>query len=323
MHKLLAASILAVALVNGSVANTDKVNYVSSEMIGPFKEFDEDTTIKFSYKLKSSLSSVHEELSCYNATTGRAYSSSTKLTHSAGTGITNVSFSVSLSKYFSKEGLRFKFIIYDRNIAISNSEVSIYPMEEKTINVTEDKIKSLVSKDVAFKIDNNNVITYHDDFNFIGFNDYIDAENYHSLDLRGHTFLYNYLNLDCGSAGLEIKDPKKLFQFLKHDSEGKIKVKLGVINDAEEKRLKVNEKYYVNPITLDIATYKIPDSIESTNFYFPINKKREFLGSTFELDLADCGYNKYNLIFKITYDISRNLIGNCYDSDYCIKGTVE
>ena len=323
MHKLLATSILAVALVNGSVANTHTVKYVSSEMIGPFKEFDEDTIIKFSYQLNSSLDTVHEELSCYNATTGKAYSKSTKSTHSAGTDKINVSFPVSLSKYFSSEGLKFQFTIYDGYIVISNSEISIFPMEQKTINVTQEKIKSLVSKDVAFKIDNNKLITYHDDFNFVGFNDYIDADNYHCLDLRGNTFLYNNPNLSCSSASLEISDPKKIFQFLKHDSEGKIKVKLGIKDENEEKRLKINERYYVNPITLDIATYKIPDSIKSTNFYFPINKKKEFLGSKFELVLANCGYNKYNLNFQITYDISRNLIGNCYDSDYCIKGTIE
>ena len=323
MHKLFAASLLAVGLLNGSVAKTNIVKFINSEMIGPFKEFDEDTIIKFSYVLNTSLDSVHEELSCSNATTKQPYSNSTKMTHSAGTGTTNVQFSVSLSKFFSSEGLTFRFTVYDEYNLIVNCEASIYPMEEKTINVTEDKIKSVVSKDVAFQIVNNKLTMYHDDFNFVGFNDYIDADNYHSLDLKGNTFLYNNENLNYSSAALEINDPKKIFQFLKHDSNGNIKVKLGVIDDNEKKGLKVNDKYYVNPITLDIANYKIPNSIKSNMFYFPVNKKKEFLGATFNIVLADCGYNKYNLNFRITYDISRNLIGNCYDSDYCIKGTVE
>ena len=58
-------------------------------------------------------------------------------------------------------------------------------------------------------------------------------------------------------------------------------------------------------------------------FYFPINKKKEFLGASFKIVLADCGLNKYNLNFLITYDIFRDLIGNCYQSDYCVKGMVE
>ncbi|MBO7614347.1 MAG: hypothetical protein J6T15_01400 [Bacilli bacterium] len=323
MHKLLATSLLAVALMNSSVNNSASVKMVSTEMIGPFKEFDNDTTIKFSYRLGSTLSSIHEELYCYDATTGKSYSRSSKATHSAGTGTTTVQFPVSLSKYFSSNGLRFRFTIYNGSTVISTSEVSIYPMEQKTINVTGDKIKSVVSKDVAFKIDNNKIVTYHDDFNFIGFKDYIDADNYHSLDLRGNTFLYNNSNLNYSSASLEIADSNKVFKYLSHDSNGRVHINLAVTNDNEKKGLKVSDTYYVNPITLDIANYKMPDSIKSNSFYFPINKKKAFLGASFNITLADCGLNKYNLNFPITYDIYRNLVGNCYDSDYCVKGSVE
>ena len=323
MHKLGVASILAVAFLNGSVNNSNYLKSISSDMIGPFKEFDKDTTIKFSYSLSSSLSSVHEELSYFDATTGRLYSRSSKATHSTGTGITNVQFPVSLSKYFSSNGLRFKFTIYHSDTVISNSEVSIYPMEEKNIDVIEGNIKSLVSKDVAFKIENKNITTYHDDFNFVGFKDYIDADNYYSLDLRGNKFLYNNIDLNYSSAGLEINDPKKIFQFLNHDSNGSLNIKLALTNDGKEMSFKVSDNYYVNPFTLDIANYKIPDSVKSNMFYFPINKKKEFLGASFKIVLADCGLNKYNLNFRITYDIFRDLVGNCYQSDYCVKGMVE
>ena len=64
MHKLFATSLLAALLIEGSVTNTNVIRTVNSEMIGPFKEFDEDTKIKFSYRLNHNLDSVYEELDC-------------------------------------------------------------------------------------------------------------------------------------------------------------------------------------------------------------------------------------------------------------------
>lgn len=323
MHKLIATSLLAALLIDGSVVNSGSVKLVYTDMIGPFKEFDEDTKIKLYYRLTSTLSSIYEELRCYNASTGAAYSKTTKKQHYASTGTTVIEFPVSLSKYFSSSGLKFEFIIYQSGTVISRSDATIFPMEQKSINVTKDKIKSLVSKDVAFKIENNSLITYHDDFNFTGFKDYVDADNYHSLDFRGNTFLSNQKNLSYSSASVAFTDPKKVFKYLSHDNSGKINIKLNLTEDNEKKGFKVIDNIYVNPYTLDIATYQIPEGIKTNKIYFPVNKKNEFLGETFDIVLSNCGLNKYNLIFQITYDVFRDLVGNCSNSDYCIKGNVE
>lgn len=323
MHKLIATSLLAALLVDGAVTNTNVIRTVNSDMIGPFKEFDEDTKIKFSYRLNHNLDKVYEELRCFNATTGDAYSKSTRTIHYTGTGTVSFEFPVALSKYFSSNGIKFQLTIYSDNIVISRSIASIYPIEEKDIHVTRDKIKSLVSKDVAFKIDNSNMITYRDDFNFTGFKEYVDADNYHSLDFRGNTFLCNQENLNYGSASLAFIDQKRVFKYLSHDSNGKINIKLVVAENKEKKGFSVLDNIFVNPYTLDIATYKIPEGIKINKIYFPVNKKIEFLGKTFSIVLSKCGLNKYNLIFDITYDVFRDLVGNCSNSDYCIKGMVE
>ena len=323
MHKLIATSLLAALLVDGSVVNSGTVKLVYTDMIGPFKEFDEDTSIKFYYSMSSTLSPIYEELRCYDASTGASYSKVTKSQHYANAGITAIEFPVYLSKYFSSNGLKFEFIIYKNGIVISRSDAKIYPMEQKSINVTKDKVKSLVSKNVAFKIEENNLITYHDDFNFTGFKDYVDAENYHSLDLRGYTFLSNQKNLNYGDASVTFADPRKAFKYLSHDNNGKIKIKLGITEDNEKKGFKVIDNIYVNPYTLDIATYQISEGIKTNKIYLPVNKKKEFLGETFDIVLTNCGLNKYNFIFQITYDVFRDLVGNCSNSDYCIKGTVE
>ena len=323
MHKLIATSLLAALLIAGSVTNTNVIRTVDSEMIGPFKEFDEDTKIKFSYRLNNNLDKVYEELRCFNATTGEAFSKSTRKMHYTGTGTVSFEFPVSLSKYFSSNGIRFQLTIYSDNIVISRSIASIYPMEQKEIHVTRDKIKSLVSKDVAFKIENSNMITYRDDFNFTGFKDYVDADNYHSLDFRGNTFLSNQENLNYSSANLTYLDSKRVFKYLGHDGYGKINIRLGITNDNEKKSIKVVDNIYVNPYTLDISSFQLPDTVKTNKIYFPVNKKTEFLGKSFSIVLFDCGLNKYKLIFDITYDVFRDLVGNCSNSDYCIKGMVE
>ena len=55
MHKLIATSLLAAILIDGSVTNSYVVKSVSCDMFGPFKEFDEDTKIKFTYYLNHEL----------------------------------------------------------------------------------------------------------------------------------------------------------------------------------------------------------------------------------------------------------------------------
>ena len=323
MHKLFATSLLAALLIEGSVTNTNVIRTVNSELIGPFKEYNEDTKIKFSYRLNHNLDSVYEELRCFDATTGVAFSKSRRATHYTGTGTVNFEFPVALSKYFSSNGIKFQLTIYSEEIVISRSIATIYPMEEKTINVTREKVKNLVSKDVAFKIENSNLITYHDDFNFTGFKDYVDADNYHSLDFKGNTFLSNQQNLNYSKASLTFTDPKRVFRYLNHDNSGNINIKLGLTENNEKKEFCVIDNIFVNPYTLEMATYQIPDGIKTHKIYFPVNKKTDFLGETFDILLSECGLNKYNFVFEITYDIFRDLVGNCSNSDYCVKGTVE
>ena len=80
---------------------------------------------------------------------------------------------------------------------------------------------------------------------------------------------------------------------------------------------------YVNPYTLEMSSFKMQNEVKTNKIYFPVNKKKDFLGEKFNIVVSNCGLNKYNLIFEITYDVFRDLVGNCSNSDFCIKGTVE
>lgn len=323
MHKLLATSLLAMVLIDGVIIEDSPVNDVETDVFGPFKAFEKDTSITYRYSLNSSMNYISEELRVINATNGTSYAKYTKASHSAGKSTYSVSFNVSLTKFFGPDGLKFQFSIIRSGEVLNTNTSIIYPSDARTIEVTKDKVKSLVSKEVAFKISNKFTETYHDDFNFVGFKDYIDADNYYSLDLKGNTFLYNRKNLDYSSAKLILLDEKRLFKYLPHDNEGKVSFDLNVDKRDSKLCFKYKDQFYVNPINLDISKYKIPDSIKTNSVYLPINRKKDFLGSQMKIVVNDCGLGKYTLVFDVTYDVFRNLIGSCYDSDYCIKGNVE
>jgi hypothetical protein len=93
-----------------------------------------------------------------------------------------------------------------------------------------------------------------------------------------------------------------------------------VTNEIKNFRLK--NSIYVDRLTLDVCNYKYKDYEVSRTLYLPINRKKDFVGSTLRIDLLGCGYNKYDFTFDLTYDVSRNLIGSCHNSDYCIKGEI-
>ena len=323
MHKLLATSLLAVVLMGDIVPDGNSVISVESDVIGPFKEFQRDESISFRYTLKKQSSNVYEQLKIYNAKTGRGFSIQTKAAHAVGSGQVEVTFNLPLKDFFGKDGFRLNFYIYDEGELLSTSYAFIYPIDSQTINVTKDNVESLSSSNVAFRFANKSTISYYDDFNFVGFKDYIDAENYSCIDLSSNKFLYNSNILKYSSADLYIYDPGKKFEYLKHNRENKVIFPLLINNQGENKNFVFEKNYFVNPYNLQTLTIQTPDTIQTNRIYLPVNSKSSFLGSKMQIILNDCGLNKYKLIFDITYDISRNLVGGCSDSDYCVKGKVE
>ncbi|MCR5308764.1 MAG: hypothetical protein K6E21_01465 [Bacilli bacterium] len=322
MHKLLATSLLAFVLTGGLVQEENSVMSVDSDVIGPFKAFQDDETISFSYSLRYIPNSVYEELKISNAKTGRGFSLETKASHALSGKKGEVMFNLPLRNFFGKDGFRLSFSIYIDGVLSNTSHAYIYPIDSRTVNVTKDKIDGLVSSNVSFQFVGKKVVSFYDNFNFIGFKDYIDAENYSFIDLKSNTFLYNN-TLEYSSAELYIYDPEKKFQYLKHDRGNNVIFPLTLNNELEIKNFVLGRNYYVNPYNLQTLTIKSLDTIQTNLIYLPINSKSSFLGSNMKIVLNDCGLNKYKLIFDITYDVSRNLVGNCSDSDYCVKGKVE
>lgn len=324
MHKLLSTALLGLLLVDGVGVIDDRspIGEVKTNVIGPFDKFQNDVQIKFIYFVSSRMANITEELRTFNGATGVSYSKSTTANHTVTSKIANATFTLPLKKYFGDEGLKIKFTILQSGSALFTSEATIYPREPKTINVTKQNVQRVESKDLAFKLEKNEMILYRDDFNFVGFKNYIDADSYYSLTLSNNRFIYNQDTLTCESAKLVVNDTNLIFRYLPH-TDRKVYLDLAVNNRKTYKSFRYKDDFYVNKFNLECSYYEIPDSVMTNNFYLPINKKRDFLGSKLELNLHNCGLNNYDFTFELTYDIFKNLVGSCINSDYCVKGEIE
>ncbi|MCQ2086941.1 MAG: SRP9/SRP21 family protein [Bacilli bacterium] len=322
MHKSLLVG--AVGILVGAVAppiDEEKINLnITCSQFGPYQAYQSDTTIGFKYSLGAFRDSVYEEMRVYDPVSNTQYYKVTKAKHDVGKYETvSVNFDLRLSGYFDYRGLKIRFYIYYNTTSIYDKSVTIYPIEKSTVYVYEDNVKRLTSKNVAFKLGSRSVSTFYDDFNFVNTNDFIDADSYYSLDLKSLNFLYNQSAMSYSSGTLSVYDPKMNLKHFDH-VEGKVTLPIEVINKEEVKGFKFKDSFYVDRLDLDTSTRYIPGYVLSQDFYFPVNKKRDFLGTKIEIILKDCGYNKYTLIFRVNYDVYRDLIGSCNESDYCVKG---
>lgn len=324
MHSLFRLGILGTLVTAAAVVPIDEPlrATIDSDMIGPFDEFQSNQTIEFTYKLNKRNAEVNEELRVYNARSGDQVSKDLTATHTVMSKPYTVSFNLLLKKFFGPDGLTIKFSVISKGTTASTRSVTIYPRKKETINLKETNTTRVQSNIVSFAIINGETVTYHDDFNFVGFKDYVNADNYYSLDLSENVFLYNRSTLNCKSAVLRIWDMKNILKTLPHDGNA-VNVPLEIVNNGEKKSFKYKNIFYVNRLNLETLNYEFQNYVETDKLFLPVNKKKDFLGTYMEILLYDCGLNNYDLQFQLTYDVFRELLGSCDKSDYCIKGEVD
>lgn len=306
------------------IIETDRLYFVNSSLVGPFIEYDEDKNFSFSYCYSNSGERFYEEIVVSNLMTNKFLYSikfSEHITKSMEEHVCN--YTLSLKKYFSNDGFKIDYYIYKNNKSFFYRTVNIKPILKKDIDIYKDGIKRLISEPVAFKFDNGEITTFNDDFNFVDFKTYIDANNYYHLDLKENRFLYNQNILDYDSAEICILDKKGILNYFQHESDGKITLQLNVSNNGEVKGFHYKNKFFVDRLNLECADYKINGFVQTEKLFLPVNKKKDFLGTEVLLKIYGAGFNKYNLTFHLFYDVTRELIGTCNQSDYCVKGEVE
>lgn len=326
MRKATGIVLLGLAL-SGPISDPDEETYayfnINSECIGPFDLNSADKYVSFDYTYKYAAANAYETITVYNATTNMLLYKTTTQSHILKKQVKyTCTFLLKLKRYFSSEGLRLEFQIFANTSKGYVNTAVIFPRTSQDIFVTRDKVKRLESNKTTFWFKNGQTINEKDDFNFVEFKDYIDADNYYSLDLNQNYFLYNKSVLNYEEANIKICDTKNVLKNLKHDTEGNINLPLQIIDDYQTKCFDYTNWFYVDRLNLETYSYQNANTVQSSKIYLPVNRLQDFLGTKMEIQLLGCGNNKYNLYFDLSYDINRELIGNCNSSDYCIKGEI-
>ena len=325
MRKLYLASTSLLALANlvGAVPTPTVTLSVETSLIGPFEEFQEDSEFTLSYTSNVTILSVSEMIRVKSTIDNRSYYISSKPAHKSTKSQSNVAvFPLKTHSYFGPTGFVIQIVISDSNGTLYDKSITLYPIEKQTVNVTNSETKMFQSEKVAYQIRGKRISSKYDDFNFVNFKDYVDAYLFYTLDVSRFNFLYNQTTLEYESAYLSFPDEKNKFKYLDH-KDGKINLQLEIVNDGETKSFKYKNPFYVDRHNLDTSSYYISGFSKVDKPYFPVNSRDDLLGTEFQIILSGCGYSKYDFIFDITYDVFREVIGNCFSSDYCVIGEIE
>lgn len=322
MRKIYLSCALILALAN-LIPSTTTISYFEIGPIGPYESFEQDTDISFSYKLNKSMSNVIETLKVRNAKTNQTYYTISKASHKLTKNVLHeVTFPLKTHLYLGNDGLNIQIDIKSNDETLLFKNAIIYPKENKTIYVSKDNVARLQSKNVGFEMTAKDTNYVYDDFNFYDLENYQFFDLFYGFGLSPFSFLYNSENLNYKSAQLSFSDKSNVYKNMSHQN-GRINLQLDIINQGKAKIFKYHNQLYVNRVNLDISDYYIPGYEETEELFFPVNSKENFAGTEFEIVINECGYNKYNLVFNLTYDDQHYLIGNCFQSDYCIIGEVK
>lgn len=325
MHKLLIPFLVSLLtiLFKPPVIIRNSVD-VSSSLVGPFEKFDKNTNITFDYLYQGTNETLYEQFKVFDYGTNELLTKTVTSWHSASNKSWHTfTIPLKLRNLLSESGLLLNLQIFSTNELLFDETVELFPITHDEIDVVHGKTDRIVSRTVAFEINNSVVKKHFDDFNFVDFEDYINADNYYTLDIDKSRFLYNNSSLLYHDATISIVDERRILKNFFHDNEGKINLPVLITDNGEEKRFKYKNKFYVDRLNLETADYQLPEYVQTDKLYLPVNKKDDFLGTQIIFKITDAGYNKYNINVHLTYDIVRGLLGNCNSSDYCIKGEVE
>ena len=127
MHRLFRFGILGL-LTLAIIPSEDplKAN-ISTDIIGPFEKFQSDQIFTYNYSLNRNASNIHEELKIINDETGALCKKIVKAQHSfVRFSKEKVDFDIPLSKWFSDDGLHFRFSVFQNTTEISFVIAIIY-----------------------------------------------------------------------------------------------------------------------------------------------------------------------------------------------------
>ena len=318
-----------------SVYGTKNPLTYSSDLYGPFKSFPASAPSLNLYITRKSnhsdFDSICIHFNLYSLRNNKialtryiehqTFDSSKKMT---------VPLAFNLGQNFAPEGIKVELEIYSeiRDYYKKEFSFNLYPCDSKeTINAKDYSLKTLKLRDTALEIKNNSVVTYQETYTFSEYYDYFLLDHYYHLRLTQFTFQYAYpKDFSYANATMIIKEAPDCFNKLKKNNLNDVSIPLQAYLTEENKiGLKFTNHLFVNKNTLEMSFFPDNENYVATNtFFLPKNGAEEVDGTKFQFKIESCGYGDITLLWEVTFDSTRYLIGNCADSDYCvIEGVVD
>lgn len=225
-----------------------------------------------------------------------------------------------LKYHLNGNGLRFEYALSYGTKTLTWSGL-LYPYSEIVINATQYKNTTYTTENRFIKVETGGVIT-GESFNFDNYNEYLSKNLDNSIDFSSvlinylHKYEFHYLK-----AEYHIKDYNNVYPLLRKEN-NEVVIDMAVSNNDGELSFSINEDLYVKQDTLEMATTKLANYTKTDILYIPIGKQELLEENDSYILLKEAGYSAIDIILPLSFYFNKKIVGQCFDSDYCIEGGI-
>lgn len=192
-----------------------------------------------------------------------------------------------------------------------SNTITVFPQNRETINLNS--FSAYFPSGLVAKVNDVGDIGYiREAFYFKNFSKEKSEPIYYSFPLDEFWFssdspdIYN----EDITGELMIKDPEQLFLYLPHDDEDYFHLSLRIWNNGQSLfTLSLDNGYYFNPITNEMAINRLNGFERTDTLYFPVNTFVNGINFAFQLHLYDLGFNNDDARLAGIISFGQPLIG--------------
>lgn len=291
---------------------------------GPFIANSSNFNVAFGYKLYSIESQRIIERIRILDSTNTVVSASSKPSIEYTKGTQNcVEFTIPIKDYLNNNGLTlfFELLNSSTRTVLKRYSTTFYPLKDLTVPYSELKNAIYTTYSFGFKGNGITLENTTESFDFREMGDYLNVDNYYSLDLSNNYFKYlNTYYFTYKSATLRFNDSINQFPYLTHQSNGDISIPLSLNKDGQKVSLSFKNWIYVNRKTLEMSETYRSNCILTKKFYLPINGKSKFNHKMLYIDFTGLGDSQLSTTVPLRYDVSKSLVGLSGDGENYVVG---
>lgn len=291
-------------------------------IIGPFVEGDNDYLLKGVVTPHEDVDMLRE-IVYFNYRDGSTYSAFMTPWHGVVKDIQyDLTFKLPLHDALYGDGInvRILFMDYDKNIH-QEYMFNLSPIKPERIDPKDYMNEYYELHDIIIDPDYY-PHSFSERFMFLNFPDYINVDYYYRLHIDDlsmmYASMYDYVNQ---TGYIRFYDYYRIFPYLDNNEDVPyfdIPIVAKMVNNLV--KFEFSRQMFVNSQTLQMSFRPIKGFVKTRYFYFPLNKSEQLIDQIFTLHFDSFGYGKTSFSWDMRYLTNRTLIGDCSNSEYCVKG---